>query len=87
MSAYDATLTEVWDWSRAVTQSPRAPASLPWARSHEALGGWLWGVPGCTCQPAPGALLILLLVFGEASAIYKTRADIAAQVARRGERQ
>ena len=38
--------------------------------------------PGCTRQPEPGALLILPLVFGEASAIYKTGADIAAQIYR-----
>jgi hypothetical protein len=70
VSAYDATLTEVWDWSSAVTQSPRAAGKLAPGHTHEGALGWLWGVPGCTCQPEPGALLILPRVLGEASAIY-----------------
>src|SRR5215831_4778268 len=51
-----ATVTKVWDWSGAVTQSPTSGcyAYRP-GRAHEVFWTWPWGAPGC--MPEPGALL------------------------------
>ena len=58
MSAYDATLTEVWEWSSAVTQSPRAPGKLALDARGLALGSpWLHMSASAGGSPNPAARL------------------------------